>query len=221
MTEPAALVVPLIFIFDGAFEVGMGRDPARGDRIASFMAGLSVTPARIASPESVQVLQIDLTPVGAMRLLGPVLGDTAEGVHALADFGDRQITALHARMVEANCWATRLALAEAFLARRLAAATLPPPLARAWQLIEATGGRAPVARIAAHLGITRRHLARQFQPFGLGPKQAARVARFTAASARAGTASWAEIAADAGYADQSHLVREFRALAGMTPENLA
>ncbi|WP_315898568.1 AraC family transcriptional regulator [Vannielia litorea] len=221
MVEPAALVVPLIFVFDGRFEVGMGRDPASSDGIASFMAGLSVTPARIASPEAVQVLQIDLTPLGAMRLLGPALGETAEGVHALPDYGDRDISELHTRMGEADCWATRLALAESFLAHRLATTALPPALTRAWRIIEGTEGRAPIARIADHLGMTRRTLARQFRPFGLSPKAAARVARFTAASARAGTASWAEIAADAGYADQAHLTREFRALSGMTPQHFA
>ena len=29
--------------------------------------------------------------------------------------------------------------------------------------------------------------------------------------------NWADIAADCGYADQAHLVREFQALAGMAP----
>ena len=217
MVEPAALVVPLIFVLDGAFEIGMGRDPRGADRIASFMAGLSLTPARIASPEAVQVLQIDLTPLGAMRVLGHGLGAAAEGVHALPDYGDREIIELHARMGEVSKWDTRLALAEAFLAQRLAT-PLPLALTRAWQLIEGTQGRAPIARIADHLGMTRRHLARQFRPFGLSPKKAARVARFTAASARAGSASWAQIAADAGYADQAHLTREFRALSGMTPQ---
>ena len=33
--------------------------------------------------------------------------------------------------------------------------------------------------------------------------------------------SWAEIAADLGYADQSHLSREFRAATGRTPSAYA
>ena len=33
--------------------------------------------------------------------------------------------------------------------------------------------------------------------------------------------SWAQVADDLGYADQSHLIAEFRELAGLTPEMLA
>jgi YesN/AraC family two-component response regulator len=36
-----------------------------------------------------------------------------------------------------------------------------------------------------------------------------------------GAPGWAEIAREAGYADQAHLIREFRAFAGTTPTALA
>ncbi|MBC8091667.1 MAG: AraC family transcriptional regulator, partial [Pseudonocardia sp.] len=57
------------------------------------------------------------------------------------------------------------------------------------------------------------------------PKPAARVLRFqraaellvpTTGTCR-GAITISEVAADCGYADQSHLVREFHALAGCTP----
>jgi len=220
MIEPAELVIPVIFSFAGTFEVAMGRDPIRQDRIGSFMAGLTLTPARIASPEAVEVLQIDLAPLGALRAFGPMLGDAREGVHQLASVGDRELGELHARMGEGADWAARLALVEGFLDRRLRAAPPSPALSRAWRLIEATGGRAPVARIASHVGWTRRHLSGQFRAFGLSPKEASRVARFSAAAARARMRdeSWAELASGAGYSDQSHMAREFRQFARMSPE---
>jgi AraC-like DNA-binding protein len=57
--------------------------------------------------------------------------------------------------------------------------------------------------------------------FGYGPKMLARVLRMNAAldRARAGLAL-AEVAAVSGYADQAHLTREVKALAGVTPSVL-
>ncbi|MND04861.1 Helix-turn-helix domain protein [compost metagenome] len=48
----------------------------------------------------------------------------------------------------------------------------------------------------------------------------ARIARFhavVAATAGAGSVDWADLAARFGYADQPHLVREFRRLSGVSP----
>ena len=56
------------------------------------------------------------------------------------------------------------------------------------------------------------------------PKRYARVLRFTALLpqlVRCGPRDWADIPAGSGYCDQSHLNREFRALAGMTPNAYA
>ena len=53
---------------------------------------------------------------------------------------------------------------------------------------------------------------------GLTPKHLCRVLRFRRACALAHPAAdWAEIAAGAGYFDQSHLIRDFREFTGRTP----
>lgn len=79
-----------------------------------------------------------------------------------------------------------------------------------------------VGATAARCGISARTLHRRCLPvFGYGPQHLARVLRLQRAlgRARAGT-PWAEIAALEGYADQPHLAREVRALAGTTPTGL-
>ena len=71
---------------------------------------------------------------------------------------------------------------------------------------------------AAHLSPRRlRHVMRR--SLGVTPKFASRVARLASAVSRAGAgaASWAEMAADSGYHDQSHLVRDFRDLMDTSP----
>lgn len=76
----------------------------------------------------------------------------------------------------------------------------------------------PVSAIAAALGVGERRLHRRsLDAFGYGPRTLGRVLRLQRALAltRRGLAQ-AEVAYAAGYADQAHLAREVRALAGTT-----
>jgi AraC-like DNA-binding protein len=88
-------------------------------------------------------------------------------------------------------------------------------------LIVGTEGAVPIARIAAEVGLSERQLRRRFRvATGLTPKELARVRRVRAAAVDAvyaHTVHWADIAADCGYADQSHLISEFRRTLGLTP----
>jgi AraC-like DNA-binding protein len=76
-----------------------------------------------------------------------------------------------------------------------------------------------VEDLARELGWSRRHLAVQFRDaLGFTPKAMARVIRFERMldRLRAGD-PLADVAYDAGYADQAHLNRDFRAFSGLAP----
>jgi AraC-like DNA-binding protein len=86
-------------------------------------------------------------------------------------------------------------------------------------------GQQSMDELAQDLLISSRHLARVFQnDLGLSPKRVAQLVRFNHALERLDrdpTISGAELAAVAGYCDQSHLSAEFRRVAGMPPGALA
>jgi len=80
----------------------------------------------------------------------------------------------------------------------------------------ARGGR-PVTGIAERCGLSPRQLQRKSNTaFGYAPKTLVRIFRMQRAVrlARAGS-PFAAVSAEAGYADQAHLAREVRALAGV------
>jgi AraC-like DNA-binding protein len=85
----------------------------------------------------------------------------------------------------------------------------------------ATAGTA-VGVIAERLGLSARHLHRRCLPiFGYGPLRLARVLRLRRAVDESLTGvPLAQVAAGCGYADQAHLSRDMRALAGTTPTGL-
>jgi AraC-like DNA-binding protein len=80
----------------------------------------------------------------------------------------------------------------------------------------ARAGR-PVSSIAERCGLSPRQLQRRSNDaFGYGPKTLARIFRMQRAVSLARRGSpFAAVSAEAGYADQAHLSREVRAMAGV------
>jgi AraC-like DNA-binding protein len=90
---------------------------------------------------------------------------------------------------------------------------------RALVLLEATTNDAQVSAVARALELSERQLERRLLArTGFTPKRYARLRRFERAVASLESASTlAQVAADAGYYDQSHFSREFTRFAGTTP----
>lgn len=80
----------------------------------------------------------------------------------------------------------------------------------------------PIKDLAGRLDVSVRHLSRGFKAtFGTGPKQFARLVRVEkAVAARRDGAGWTEIAHACGFADQAHLIHDFRAIIGAAPEEI-
>lgn len=91
--------------------------------------------------------------------------------------------------------------------------------------IEASQGQAKIAEVAAAVQLSVRQLERRFRAVsGLTPKQFARIRRVRAtalALVEGGEVDWASRAAEMGYADQSHLTREFVTVTGRSPVTFA
>jgi transcriptional regulator GlxA family with amidase domain len=89
--------------------------------------------------------------------------------------------------------------------------------------IEASGGTLRMAALETETGFGLRRIERRFERrLGISPKAHARIIRFQAAVASLGApdmSGWADRAFACGYADQAHLTREFKALAGLSPSD--
>jgi transcriptional regulator GlxA family with amidase domain len=126
--------------------------------------------------------------------------------------------------MSAGSWPDRFAAVDEVLAGlvRSPGTTTAPEIAQAWRLVFATRGTASVVDLANRVGWSRRHLAGRFRAAtGLTPKQALRVARFQAVRHSLVThpgRPLSRVAADHGFADQQHLSREWRAMAGCSIE---
>jgi AraC-like DNA-binding protein len=126
---------------------------------------------------------------------------------------------LDARLADAG---NPLAVLQQELARSLADLGEPDPVVRAAAALLGSGS-AGVAEVADGVYVSERQLQRRFRErVGYGPKTFQRIARFQRALSRLGSegGGLAGAAASAGYADQAHLTRETRRLAGLSPREL-
>ncbi|WP_405496854.1 helix-turn-helix domain-containing protein [Nocardia sp. NBC_00511] len=185
--------------------VGLGSAGVRG-------AGLDV-----------DLLQVRLSPVVAHGVLegAPGLGGTVAG---LEEFWGGDAARVRERMHAAGSWEQRFAIVSGeVMRRRDVGRTVDPEVEFAWGRIMNSRGRIRVEQLAVETGWSRKRLWARFRAqVGMTPKRAAQLVRFDrAAHLLARGDSAAAVAADCGYADQSHLHRDVMAFAGLTPSALA
>jgi AraC-like DNA-binding protein len=189
------------------------------NRFSGFVAGLQLSPVLIAHEASSHTLTIHLTPAGVRCLLDvPAVELVGQAVSATAVLGP-SAQELRSRLELLDDWPTMFGLVDTFLRRRLPDRRRHGGLAVvAWETITMTRGRRTVASVAEHLRCSPRTLHASLKAeVGIGPKALARMVRF--ASARSivhqrllsqhTEPTLAQIAADCGYADEAHLIRDW------------
>jgi AraC-like DNA-binding protein len=216
----------VVIAIDEPLDVGWHAQPATRGAFWGLASGLHTAPAEIFHEGRQFGIQLGLTAIGARTLLGMPMGALARELVALDDLLPARGGGWYDEIAAQPTWAGRfealecwlLGLARAHAGTRVA--HIRPELVWAWSRMEASGGRAPVSAVASALGWSRRHLHEQFsREYGVAPKQAARIIRFQRSRALFvdGGTPLAAVAAECGYADQSHLTREWRALSGYSP----
>lgn len=211
----------LVITLDEPLGVAWPGSPV--EKFDALVGGLHSTAVHVGATPSRAGVQLSLTPAAARVLLGLPPVELASTVVGLDDVLGRPARALIDQLREAPSWDARFDLLEGLFLERWAgdAPKVRPELGWAWQRLCERGGAIAVQELAAEVGWSRRHLTDRFTAeFGLAPKVAARVLRFERTVGRLRRrpdTRLADLSADFGYADQAHLTREFRAIAGCSP----
>jgi AraC-like DNA-binding protein len=224
--EHPASRVPLVIDLGAGWRVATLASGYRPVRLHAFAAGIGDAPALVEPAGPVLGVQVDLSPIGARRLLGVPMQELANAAIALHDLMGAGADELAERLAPATDWPQRFATVEVALERAMAGA--PPVSAEvewAWRELRSSAGSMPIDRIVARLGWSRKRFIAHFRDtIGITPKKAARVLRFEGLIARLGSgkapAPWAQLALECGYFDQSHLIRDVHRFTGGTPTRL-
>jgi len=195
---------------------------------AAAVAGLRsqhvvIDPARLSS-----VMGVVFRPGGARAFLAaPAVDFCDQTVQLDLVWGRRSADLLLDRLREAWTAEARLRIVEEALANRMRTfkekhLSMQPIMQHVLHVF----GNAPhirtVADVSREIGWSRRWLSQAFaEQVGITPKRYCRLVRFQhvvreIASQR--SVDWADIALAGGFCDQAHLVHEFRAFSGLSPE---
>jgi len=237
--------IPLIINFGAPHRSAAANEKVFRVLDGAWIAGLRGQPARGEAVGERHFMIVRFTPLGAHLFLGLPMHLIAGRTVGLDEIDSGLMRQVMTSVGCASNWSDGFTAMEALIAERISTGTIPHMTARAWDMLSDADGRIAVGSLAAPFGCSHRHLISQFRKcIGVTPKSAARLLRFNravrlmnrrvfarrdtsagkpyievpaAADPRAPKIAWADLAADCGYFDQAHFIRDFRQFAGATP----
>jgi len=192
-----------------------------------LLCGLHSRAARVQQTRGQAGVQLAVHPLASCALFGVPAAELSVTEFDAAPMLGRRAMRLHEQLAATRDWPDAFALVSAYLVAQQCRGdrTVRPEVTHAWQLLQRSRGRTPVASIAEQIGLSQRHLTTLFRrEVGHSPKAVAMLMRFEYTTARMTDQARGHrrvdlggIAAAAGYADQAHLTRDFVRYAGTSP----
>ena len=230
--ETAGLVEPVPACLEQIlnFEFGVCPIAELGDGSRFTIHRLSVVgasayrPFNLHLPAGTESFAIFLQPLALWQLFrlpqGSFVNHDYDGYAVLGEEG-RQ---LWQRMAEKQHFAERVRLAESYLRHKALNAQRNTSVMNAAIYMFRARGTRQLEDVAGKLSLGMRQFERNFvREIGLSPKLYSRVARFQAAldtRIRCQDTGWASLANQFGYHDQTHMIKDFQKLSGLSPERL-
>jgi AraC-like DNA-binding protein len=193
------------------------------DQPLNYIVGQMTRPILIAPTGSVQLLGIRFHPGGTFPFFRIPMQELTNQVVDLAAIAGTFERDLVARTGAAGSFRLKIKAVEELLVDRLLRCNPDSWLTGLTTRIVQSGGQVSVDTLATDAGVTSRQLERRFvREVGIGPKLLCRILRFQQIfrAIDRNDSGWATTAAECGYYDQAHLIRDFQQFAGQTPSRL-
>ena len=214
--------VELILNFGARFQEHKENDQ-REDQPLNYMVGQMTRPILIGPTGSVRLLGIRFHPGGAFPLFRIPMHELTNQVVDLAAIAGTLERDLVAGTEAAESLRLKIKAVEELLVDRVRSCKHDSWLAGLAKRIVQCGGQVSVDSLATEAGVSSRQLERRFlREVGIGPKLLCRLLRFQQIfrAIDRNDSGWAVTAAECGYYDQAHLIRDFQEFAWQTPSML-
>lgn len=185
-----------------------------------FLVGQMTRPIVIAPTGRVELIGVRFHPGGTLPFFRIPMHEITNRVVELGALARNIEREVMARVAEEPSLTLKIAALEKLLVQRVDSCQHDSRLMTLAAKIVKSGGQVSLDLLARAGGVSSRHLERRFlRDVGVGPKMLCRILRFqqTFRAVDRNDPGWAAVAADCGYFDQAHLIRDFRQFAQQTP----
>ena len=190
----------------------------------SFLYGQVNSHKDIFTQKGLAIIIAVLQPAGATLLTGIPAGHVKENIINAADILGDEVSTLHDQLRTSSSITQKCLLLNTCFTKLLAKRQHQDQwlVNASLQYINAGKGLYSIAQLIKYTGYTERHLDRKFNEWvGLSPKTYSNIVQlhcFLRLLKNAATgAGYTSLAYEAGYADQSHLIKSFKKITGITP----
>jgi len=171
---------------------------------------------------------INLKPESLMKLFKIPASTVFNSYTDINNFVSKKVAVLSEKMFDIQCPVLLTKLAEEFLFTQLRNMKEERNFVdEATKMIRQSKGKISIEDLSRHLYVSERKLQRGFKDYlGTSPKTYTRIIRFRNAyeyvqqARQKETISWADVSYHHGYADQAHLIRDFKEFTGTIPTNV-
>jgi len=190
----------------------------------SFLYGQISVFKDLYLPGKTSMIIVVFQPYGINHFLGISANEVKDGIITTADIFGRRGSLLYEKLSEQRCLETKLQVLNTFFLEQPANRSLSNQILIHSMLsyVLQNKGRITVNQLVKYTGYTGRHIERVFNEcIGLNPKKFGNIVKLhfflNLLKYKSSQSNITGLCYEAGYADQSHLIKEFKKYTGITP----
>ncbi len=187
----------------------------------SVLVGPQYSRVNIKVQHKLSAIRVDFAPGGLFRMLGIPMHELFDTGFNTIDFFGAEMRRINEQLQEISELEEGKNIVENFLLSHTKNLKEPLPFDAALRVLLNNHGNISIEQIASYACLSLKQFERKCKErIGMNPKSYARILKFSKAyrlHEACPQLSWTQIAYEAGYFDQMHMIRDFKSFAGVNP----
>lgn len=187
----------------------------------SVLIGPQYSRVNVKVHNRLSAIRVDFVPGGLYRMLGIPMNELFDEGFDAVDFFGATMKSINEQLLHISNLEEGKNIIEKFLLEKVSGLKEFLPIDYAINLLLITNGNMTIQKAASLSCLSIRQFERKCQErIGMNPKSYSRILRFSKAYRMHEAQpkfTWIEIAHEAGYYDQMHMIRDFKVFAGVNP----